>query len=639
MQKKISTSLVASFLLVTTNLYSVQNLETITVNSALIKSDEKNATFATEIYTKQDIENSKSKDVYDFLSSQTSVNVSPSFGNTFSQKLDLRGYGIANGGQNVVVLVNGRRMNNIDSAPQLLSSIPIESIEKIEILKGSGSVAYGDGANSGVINIITNGKNDNYIKSYVGNNGTKNATASLGFNYEKIIANALIDYTSTDGTRVDLNDDKDENYNKNKNFNITYFPTDDLELNLTRNYSNMDTKYANSLTLEQYKNNPNQAPADIYGNTFNEQYLSSYVTTGGFKYNFNPNLSLESSYSDEDKKSEFPTFKSKYEYKSFVSKLNYQENNYKVLVGIDGFDGDRIGSSDITNKNNKAVFVLGEYNISDDLKVSSGIRRENVEYKYEPNSGSDLKQNEYLNAYDLGVNYQLDEISSVFANYNRSYQAPDIDKFFNWGGTFNGFIEPAKVNNYTVGYNNILKNNKFKLSIFRADLKNEIYLYKDAFGGYKNTNIDESHKYGVEIFDKYLITDNLYTSANYSYIIAKMDEENDGNGTYNGKDLPGVSKHNVTLNLGYDINNLNTVLSHTYRNSAYAADDFANNFNQKQEAYNSTDLGTSYTYQNVELFAKIQNLFDEDNGLWISDDVIYPVNFERTYYAGMKVKF
>ena len=211
MQKKISTSLVASFLLATSNLYSAQNLETITVTSSLIKSDEKSATFATEIYTKEDIQSSKSKDVYDFLSSQTSVNVSPYFGNGFSQLLDLRGYGIANGGENVVVLVNGRRMNNIDSAPQLLSSIPVESIERIEILKGSGSVAFGDGANAGVINIITNGKNDNYIKSYVGNNGTKNATASLGFNYEKIIANALIDYTSTDGTRVDLNDDKDEN--------------------------------------------------------------------------------------------------------------------------------------------------------------------------------------------------------------------------------------------------------------------------------------------------------------------------------------------------------------------------------------------------------------------------------------------
>ncbi|MEZ4694112.1 MAG: TonB-dependent receptor plug domain-containing protein [Aliarcobacter sp.] len=54
-------------------------------------------------------------------------------------------------------------MNNIDSAPQLLSSIPIDSIEKIEILKGTGSVQFGDGANAGVINIITNGINEEVI--------------------------------------------------------------------------------------------------------------------------------------------------------------------------------------------------------------------------------------------------------------------------------------------------------------------------------------------------------------------------------------------------------------------------------------------------------------------------------------------
>jgi iron complex outermembrane recepter protein len=643
MQKKISTSLVASFLLATTNLYSAQSLETITVTSSLIESNEKNATFATEIYTKEDIQSAKSKDIYDFLSSQTSVNVTPSYGNAFSQKMDFRGYGIGDGYQNIVVLVNGRRLNNIDMTSQLLSSIPLESVEKIEILKGTGSVQYGDGANAGVINIITNGKNDNYIKTYAGNNGTKNATASLGFNYDKIIANALIDYTSTDGTRENSIGNKDENYNKNKNFNIVYFPTDDLELNLTRNYSNMDIQYAGKLTLDEYKANPNKA------SSFTEQYVSSYVTTGGFKYNFNSNLSLDTSYSDEDKLSRYTSWKSNYESQAFTSKLNYQQDVYKLLVGVDGFDGDRIGSSDTTNKYNKAAFVSGEYELNDKVKVSSGMRRENVEYKYEPTGANTLKSDVYLNAYDLGVNYQLDEISSFFANYNRSYQAPDIDRFFastwvNNGGTwtstttFNGFIEPAKVNNYTIGYNNILDYNKFKLSLFRADLKNEIYYYNVGFVS-RNTNIDESHKYGVELFDKYLINDNLYTSANYSYIIAKIDEENEGNGAYNGKDLPGVSKHNITVNLGYNINNINTVLSHTYRNSAYAANDFANNFTQKQEAYNSTDLGTTYTYQNLELFAKIQNLLDEDNGLWISDDAIYPVNFERTYYAGMKVKF
>ncbi|PUE63422.1 TonB-dependent receptor [Arcobacter caeni] len=638
MQKKISSSLITSLLLATTNLFSVQNLETITVSSSLIKSDEKSATYATEIYTKEDIENSKSKDIYDFLSSQTSVNVSPNFGNGFSQLLDLRGYGIANGGENVVVLVNGRRMNNIDSAPQLLSSIPIESIEKIEILKGTGSVAFGDGANAGVINIITNGKNINYIKAYAGNNGTKNGTVSFGQSFEKVIINGYMDYTSTDGTRVDFNDDKDENYNKNKKVGITYFPTDNLELNLSRSYSNMNTKYADSLTLSDYNNNINKTTG------FTEQYFSSYVTSAGTKYFINDNFSFDVDYSDENKLSRYSSgWKSNYDYKSYATKLNYSNDTLKMVFGIDGFNGDRLGSDNTTTKDNKAAFVSAEYNINDKVKVSSGVRRENVEYEYKPNGAESLKNDEYLNAYDLGINYQIDDISSVFANYNKSFQAPDIDKFFytDWytgTTTFNGFIEPAKVNNYTVGYNNIQRSNKFKLSVFRADLKNEIYYYNLNYAN-KNTNIDESHKYGLELYDKYLINDNLYTSANYSYIIAKIDEENEANGAYNGKDLPGVSKHNITVNLGYNINNINTVLSHTYRSSAYASDDFENNFNQKQEAYNSTDLGTSYTYKKIELFAKIQNLFDEKNGLWISDDKIYPVNFERTYYAGMKVKF
>ena len=125
----------------------------------------------------------------------------------------------------------------------------------------------------------------------------------------------------------------------------------------------------------------------------------------------------------------------------------------------------------------------------------------------------------------------------------------------------------------------------------------------------------------------------------YNYIIAKIDEENENSGAYNGKDLPGVSKHNVTVNLGYTYNKYKAIVSHTYRSSAYAANDFGNSFSQKQEAYNSTDVSLGYNYKNIEVFAKIQNLFDEANGIWIKDDNIYPVNFERTYNFGAKIKF
>ena len=57
---------------------------------------------------------------------------------------------------NTLVLINGRRLNDIDLAGVDFSAIPRDSIERIEITRGnSGAVLYGDGAVGGVINIVT----------------------------------------------------------------------------------------------------------------------------------------------------------------------------------------------------------------------------------------------------------------------------------------------------------------------------------------------------------------------------------------------------------------------------------------------------------------------------------------------------
>ncbi|MCP1573462.1 outer membrane cobalamin receptor [Herbaspirillum rubrisubalbicans] len=68
--------------------------------------------------------------------------------------LDLRGFG-TNGDQNMVVLVDGVRISENELSTPLLSSIPIESIERIEIVRGGSSVLYGSGATGGTIQIIT----------------------------------------------------------------------------------------------------------------------------------------------------------------------------------------------------------------------------------------------------------------------------------------------------------------------------------------------------------------------------------------------------------------------------------------------------------------------------------------------------
>ena len=68
--------------------------------------------------------------------------------------VDLRGFG-AFATSNTLILVNGRRLNDVDMAQVDLSTIPLQSIERIEITRGnSGAVLYGDNAIGGVINIV-----------------------------------------------------------------------------------------------------------------------------------------------------------------------------------------------------------------------------------------------------------------------------------------------------------------------------------------------------------------------------------------------------------------------------------------------------------------------------------------------------
>ena len=68
--------------------------------------------------------------------------------------VDLRGFG-AFATSNTLILINGRRLNDVDMAGVDLSTIPLHSIERIEITRGnSGAVLYGDNAIGGVINIV-----------------------------------------------------------------------------------------------------------------------------------------------------------------------------------------------------------------------------------------------------------------------------------------------------------------------------------------------------------------------------------------------------------------------------------------------------------------------------------------------------
>ena len=617
------------------------------ITSTAIETDELRSSDAVEIYTAEDIDKAHVQNVYEFLNQQTSVISMPSFGNPFMQKIDMHGYGIGDGYQNIVITINGRRMNNIDMVPQLLSSISPSSIESIEIIKSSGIVVGGDGANAGVINIKTKKSNEHSITMYGGNYGTVDAAFSLGYSDEKISATASGERQKNGGTRtINANGDKDKNELKTGNFDITYTPIEALELRVGAAATRTDVIYGGSMTQDEFDADPSQQGTS--GGSASNESLQSYKSdafNAGVSYHVNNAVSLNLDGFTENKSSfyELPAFAytnlADYKYNSAKASVDYVSELLALSVGFDGFKGKRSSATNTTEKNNYAGFIMSEWYFGAS-SFKAGYRFEKVSYSYN-DAASDLKEDHTLHGAELGYNYQLSPEQSLFVNYAHSYQAPDIDRFFNYGGTFNGFIEPMKADSYTLGYNYILPNNKFKISAYYVDLKNEIYYHPDpTYVNAKNTNIDKSHKYGIDIYDKWIINEMWNIALNYNYVQAIIDKEKEGTDDYAGKTLPGVSKHNAKATVTVlPTSHTNVALTEVYRSAAYAANDFNNDFNQQQKLYLTTNISATFTQKSYEIFAKINNLFSESNGLWIQDDAIYPVNFTATAIAGLKLKF
>jgi len=653
MKKTVQLSLISVALISALHAQEAIKLQTINITSTAIATDELQSTDAVEVYTQEDIEKARVQNVYEFLNTQTSVLSMPSYGNPFSQLIDMHGYGTSNGNQNVVINLNGRKLNNIDGIPQLLSALSPASISSIEIIKSGGIVSGGDGANSGVINITTKKSNDKVISLYGGTNGVFDGSFYLGHSDDKLSVSASGETQKNDGIRtIDASGNKDVSKLSTGSLSVAYTPIQALELRVGASSARADVIYGGTMKEAEYNEDPSQQGTGAYGASSASHLLfDTDALSAGLSYFINEAFTLKVELNNEKKKSDYvPSWSgpSYYDYSSLKTSLDYLSETLAFTLGLDGFNGDRKASSNTTSKNNRAAFVMSEFYLGNST-LKAGYRFEDVSYRYKA-SASDLTQSNSLHGAELGYNYAFDKQNSLFINYAHSYQAPNIDNFFSTVYTpplytastdFNAFIEPMQANSFTLGYNSITNTNKLKISAYYVDLKNEIYLHKAYAGDFgTNTNLDKSHKYGLDFYDKYLINDSYNLTLNYNYVQAIIDDEKRGSDDFSGNTLPGVSDHNIKAILSYLTNPHATIsLTQSYRSEAYAADDFNNNFTQKQAAYMSTDLSASYVKETWEVFAKINNLFNQKNGLWIKEDAIYPVNFETTALFGFKLKY
>ncbi|WP_300972483.1 TonB-dependent receptor, partial [Helicobacter rodentium] len=219
-----------------------------------------NADFKEE-FSAEEIQQSNAQNIYDFLNQHSLLKITTNYGNPYTANIDLRGFG-QNGHKNLAILVDGIRLNNIDSAPISLSNIPIDSIQKIEIIRGKGTTKYGNGAVSGILKITTNRKAGGTLNVGYASYDAFNSQIFSRYVGDTLNIGAYGQYQHNEGSRAITqgSGEKDGSYNKNGGITAFYYPNDSTLLKSNLNYSKYAIKYASYLTKEQFDKNPTQAP-------------------------------------------------------------------------------------------------------------------------------------------------------------------------------------------------------------------------------------------------------------------------------------------------------------------------------------------------------------------------------------------
>lgn len=650
-----------AFLLFSTTFSSIaEDLDSseIIVYSNKFYTNEKNSTHHAEIYDHAEIVNSGSSNLFEFLSNKTSLNVSSYSGNKAAPLIDMRGYGLENGYQNIVINVDGYRINNIDMAPAFLGTINANDIDRIEILKGSGSVVHGDGSNAGSINIYTKNHSKTRISSAYGNFGQKKHSFSTGQKLNNFDISFSANYESDDGySHKDSKRNKDKSKASNQSIKINFQPDDFSQINFKYSNTESNSLFPAAITRLQFQKDP----ANNGSGTYNEFDYNDDIWNLDYITHFSDNFSMKIFHQGQRKKYDARNYATNLRKTSAIVnglEFDYSGQKFNVTSGISVNERELNvfkNSSELVNQANKqteAIYTQAKHYFgnNDKYSLSYGARSEKIITKFN-NTSLNTSDSDRLSMFETGLNYLLNDKINIFTNFSKSMQSQDIDRLLPYNfvtsayDTLNPNIKPMQSRTINIGANYIDKVQKLKLTTFYTDLDNEIVYNPSTF---QNENIDRTNKYGYELFFMRKLNDRFDVKFNYSYTIAKILNDTDKTTFPSGKTIPGVPKNSINLGVNYNYNNLVASVNHVWRDRNFIFDDFDNNAKMSSPSYESTNAYIKYKFNNIKqfdalnVFASVTNIFEQKNGVRTTTSdaygSIYPFNFQRTWFVGMELE-
>jgi len=535
--------------------------------------------------------------------------------------IDVRGFG-AVGTQNTLLLLDGRRLNDIDLAAVDFTNIPLNSIKKIEIIRGNaGSVLYGDGAVGGVINIVTKSPakrpdsadieyaisqqqrheinmsvsqssgpysinlSSNFVKAngFRDNNNLlqRNALSQLRYTSDRgeVFIKVGGDFQSLGlpGARlIDRSDGTDE-FVSTPNQATTPFDKAlqnglRLSLGLTRELSN-GTDFIVDGGLR--KKDQDSFINDNTGGGFN-QTIDTELTT----WSLTPRANLEWLLDGQDHQSAVGLDLYYADYDSDRSRNRNEAPVHRYLAhqttfGLYGQDDFRL--SNILTAQVGGRFIWNKFAGGDEFNPNAPGAIGFVGKR----ETTGAIEGHYL--YNIGLECQIASNLTTFGRTGRSIRLPTINERIasSDGNTFK--LKTQISRDVELGLRYQMKNLALQGSIFVMKLKNELRFDPTLGGGFGlNENSAPTRRIGSEITAGYEITNNLKLQLDTAFIDAKFRE-----GVFADSQVPLVPQWQLGSQLNWRIieDKLIATLSANYIDRARMENDESNEGEQIPDYY------------------------------------------------------
>ncbi len=600
----------------------------IVVSASRFQESQSDVPALVDVIYKRQIQESGAASIPEVLSQIGGLNVRNLNGGQLGvgATVDMRGFG-ASAKDNTLILVDGQRMNPIDSGSVRWESIPLSSIERIEILNGGGSVQYGDKAVGGVVNIIT--RSDRINPSSVDVTLGSFGTAITSGNYAKKLNDSKIDInfsaSSSDGWR-----DNSQASQGAANIGFTHYLNKIDKLYWVGSFSTQSYGTPGGVLGEVGQGN---LRATKFNNLGDKNVTNGTSQLIGLMKSIDKGTQFEVDliYKDSGATQYTPNLTDKITvYDKWSYNLNPRVRKEWGNLGesVLGFDYSQSMGSFITNAGNiqkanltnTSHYFTHRIPLNNQFDILGGYRRQvqdAVAYDYKSSTGnSNASKEQSANATDFALNYKFGQanVQKLFLRANNSYRFANIDEYWAMGygpspsytpyRIFSGILTPQKNKTLEVGGDWHLDNRqKFGGSVYQLDSSNEIR-YDHSSG--TNINSADIRRFGLNANAQIKLLKNWDVLPKVHFQSAKYTA-----GSFNGKQVALVPKITSSVGLSYKPKATTTYTTYVnYVGSQYYEGDEQNSLN-KMPSFMTLDLNATYKYGSWESALRLRNIFDK----------------------------